>query len=211
MKVIGLVGGKGSGKTTSFNILKENYPVHEVMIAQDLKEFCSSLFQVPLNYFNEPALKDSLWKTPITLQAGHISAICIDAGIVDRIKIAEEIKKHQGVLIDSARKAMQYVGTDITRTFHPDFYIKKAMNRLREDEVNVVTDIRFMNEFLPFYKNPQFDFLPLLIDRPQKKTSDVHESEKHIEEIGKFCERIINDADVSVLRNRLTNSLSRFL
>lgn len=201
-KVIGLVGRKKSGKTTAYNILGENYEVNEVMIAQPLKNFLSSLFQIPLEYFNDQNLKDKPWKHPIPLQSSHITAICLDLGIGDRKIIYQQIKKHEGVMITSARSAMQYVGTDVIRKLNPNIHIERAMASLKVDKINVVTDIRFFNEFDPFFDGSRFEFLPIHIHRPNNP-SDEHESEKYIEEIGKKCVPIINDKSPEDFRKKL--------
>ena len=59
-----LTGRKGSGKSTVADWLKAklrpDYTVKEQQCARTLKESCSVMYNVPLEYFEDPAIKDTL-------------------------------------------------------------------------------------------------------------------------------------------------------
>lgn len=57
--LLGLVGPKGVGKDTSADYLVEKYSFTKVAFADPLKKCCQTLFDLPDNYFNEQALKET--------------------------------------------------------------------------------------------------------------------------------------------------------
>lgn len=210
MNVIGLVGEKGSGKTTAFKILSKYYPTHEVMIAQYLKSVCATTFGKPLNDFNDPILKETPWPKSEVLTKDRLTDLALELGIDDAYAIAELYRIHENVKIESPRKALQYIGTDIIRKINPQIHIQKALRTIRPEKLNIITDIRFPNEFEPFVKNPVFNFLPLYIVRPGRE-KDTHESEIHVAEIGKRCFKIDNDSTEEKLEEKLLNYVRPFL
>jgi len=56
--LIGLTGSKGVGKSTVALILCKKYKCSELAFANCLKEICSRIYNVPLDYFHDPLLKE---------------------------------------------------------------------------------------------------------------------------------------------------------
>jgi hypothetical protein len=190
--IIGLVAEKESGKTTTFNLIKEQLPsAQELMLAGHLKDVCAKVLNMDLYFFESQAEKEKLLSAPIVLTLSQIQEF---ARRFELVMSADQIQRHVGKSLPTTRKVLQYVGTDILRAVDDDIHLKWAMKLAPESDTYVVTDIRFPNEFNFFAKEPTF--LPFSIDR--KKEGDVtesasHASESHIPELKKRCLAELNN------------------
>ena len=64
MRIIGLVGAYKSGKDTVGQYIVDNYNGTRYAFADKLKKVCSDVFGIPLENFNDPALKDTFTTIP---------------------------------------------------------------------------------------------------------------------------------------------------
>lgn len=216
LKVIGLVGFKGSGKSTTFDILKNlNANVEEIMIANHLKNVCSVVFHIPRTHFDDQNFKEKEFKNPIVLSSSVIEEVFRQFYInKDQYSYDTNIKPHVGVILMSPRQIAQYVGTELLRSVDPDIHVKTAIKNMRfTDKVYVVTDIRFFNEFNTFNNDPNVSFVSLYIKRDSqtpKDISSVHASEREIPLIGEKClATVSNNTTVSDFRARLLKTLAK--
>lgn len=67
MKIIALAGKKGVGKTTLAEILAKKLNGTKISIADSIKEECSLIFNIPLEYFYDQKLKEVYVQTEIGL------------------------------------------------------------------------------------------------------------------------------------------------
>ena len=66
--VVGLTGVKTSGKSTSFEFIKQICgDVQEVMIAKKLKQVCSKVFNLSSEHFESQNLKEKVLQNPAIL------------------------------------------------------------------------------------------------------------------------------------------------
>jgi hypothetical protein len=199
---IGLVGFKQSGKSTTCNIIKEWVPsARELMIAGKLKEACSVVFDLEFAQFEDQALKEVPFPTPIDLTPERLRAIAAEFAVSAPEGL---IAKIAGAKLISPRHIAQFVGTEFIREIDPDAHVKWVAHRANPEGINVITDIRFWNEFNYF---KALNFVPIFISRKAAAKgvdlAQAHSSEKYVPEIGAKCIPAPNNGSVDDLRRIL--------
>ena len=117
--IIGLTGYAQSGKDTVAQILVKRYGFTRVAFADPIREFA----------YDVNPIVDTVANEKITLRY-----------MVDRDGW-EGAKKHEEV-----RKTLQRIGVAARNNFGDDFWIIKAMEKVKHADRIVVTDVRFINE-----------------------------------------------------------------
>lgn len=127
MKIIGLSGKMGVGKTTVANMIKELVPGAERVAFGDLlKREVAERFDVPLFTL--------YWNKNAELRAG-----------VHRLSRGWPVERP----IMTARELLQWYGTDLIRAENPDYWIvamREHLRSLRGVPLVVIDDARFPNE-----------------------------------------------------------------
>ena len=185
--IITLVGVKRSGKSTTFNYLKEIFPsVTEITLANKLKNVCSEVFNVPRSAFDDDRKEQPLDKA-VQLYPAHVVDICAKFDINN---LSEgEINPHVGVILPTPRRIAQFVGTEILRSFGANIHCEHAVKDLSDNCFGVVTDCRFWNEF-NYFKDNSYYFIPIYVDNKkaeEKAQGDNHASERDVLDIAKQC------------------------
>lgn len=200
--VIGLVGKKQSGKTTSYNYLKEVLdPAIEIQLAKKLKDVCSVVFKVKRENFDRQGVKESKLTTPRYLTFWNIIWICFKFMVFPKLKTF----KHIGIKLDTPRKILQYVGTEVLREIDNKIHLKRATARLPKSGVFIVSDVRFEDElkYLFDWSKPYGYFIYL--DK-NNNVLDMHKSEK-VEDLAKYCYVLSNNGNIKDLHDKLYNFL----
>lgn len=163
MRVIGLIGPKGSGKDTSYEQLRDMKRVDgKISFAGPLKEICGKVFGLHFNLLNDPVLKEKVMKEPITLTRKHIRQIiglCEEyvnpvtaEGRVLYRSATVSVVGLEGRTFNTPRELMQIIGTELIRDrvykpFHREAaFSEKALAKLKKDGTYAVTDVRFLDE-----------------------------------------------------------------
>lgn len=138
--IIGLCGRQRSGKTMLGEYLVENKGYKRVYIAQALKELCSEILGMSIDEMNSKKNEPIDFK--LTDDHAHL--------ISDRCQISlNEVKrKFEGIhnTITSVRHALQFIGTDLIRVYHPNWHIETMLASMKPNEKYVIDDVRFPNE-----------------------------------------------------------------
>lgn len=144
-RIIALSGAKGSGKTTAFDLIKKHRPdAYEVTFAGKLKEVCAQAFNIPLETFHRPDLKEKPFKRPLKITSRNLLD-CVSAfGLSIPL---DQLGKQSQTEIDSPRKLLQFIGTNVLNKIDPNVHMDNLLNNLPESGIIVVTDMRFMTEF----------------------------------------------------------------
>lgn len=123
--IIGFAGLSGAGKTTLEEMFQATHDTISIRFADPLKAVCSDLFSWPLQTLNDR------------------DARChVDKWWADKL----------GITDFTPRRAMQIIGTDIVRSYRPDFWVncvEKKILKAEEDhkyKIIIVPDCRFPNE-----------------------------------------------------------------
>lgn len=127
MKIIGLCGFAGSGKSTIAEYLVEYHDFIRLSFAQSLKDVTAAAFGWPRQRLEGASSLDREWR-----------------------ETADPFWSEQLGRPFSPRIAFQYIGTDIFRAhIHPDFWVYTLITRINQLPVNsriIIDDVRFVNE-----------------------------------------------------------------
>jgi energy-coupling factor transporter ATP-binding protein EcfA2 len=180
MIIIGLIGAKGSGKSTFAAMAKEAFPsVYVGALADKLKLVCSKITGIYLDDFSDPTRKERFIGRALSLGEEDVASALDSFGIVP---VVDNVKPHIDARFYTPRQIAQYVGTEILRSQDADIHCKGLMSIVPAGTVLIVTDIRFPNELKFFYEG-QDKFVPVYIHNSsaeKRAMSDTHESERHI-------------------------------
>jgi len=194
IKVIGFTGVKKSGKTTAFDAIKAIYPsVIEIQLAKKLKDVCSEVLKIPRKHLDDQRYKEKPFEEPIYLEKSMLKEIVEAYG--HRFRFTNQARMHVGVLLETPRRAAQYIGTEVLRELSEDIHCEGAIMGLPKEGIFVVTDMRFPNEF-HFFNNHYRFFYPFYIQRTREELNgakDMHPSEKLVFETAKSCIKITNN------------------
>jgi hypothetical protein len=218
MKFISFSGAKQSGKTTGFNVIKENFNgVVELSMADRLKVVCSQVFELPLNFMHDEKLKEKELKEPIFLLDNTIEAciLLFDKKPGIDYTYNEHIRPHIGMIFHTPRKLLQYIGTDVLRKVDTDIHINYAANNVdKSAKVCVIPDIRFSNEFDYFYSKFPKDFYPFYVNNKKAENIgnlDGHSSEQEYKKFKHLCTELDNNTSIEAYKKLVNKSVSEIL
>lgn len=231
MKIVGFVGPKGSGKDTSADLLKElGIAKGKLSFAGPLKEMCSEVFGLPMNFFRDPVFKEK----PLA-EMEKYRDIKLDSRILKKVKLActrylpeylsdgtmiynidrASLGPVENRVVKTPRELLQIVGTEFIRNrIKGDWHLLAAfsdarLSKLDENGVYCVTDIRFENE-LEFLKS-KFgdDFECYYVERPEAEKNLAkaeHSSETTATKIRTLLGEknvIKNDGTIAALKKKV--------
>lgn len=210
IKVIGLTGVKGSGKTTTFNFIKELAPrAREVMLAGKLKRVCSEMFNIPMSFILDREKKEAVLPSPVVLDRSQLIRVASEYGY--NFTTASQITPHVGVYLESPRRVLQYIGTEFLRQFDEEIHCNVAASQMKDGNgFYVVTDVRFPNEFDFFKAKFPKGFFPIYVANEvaeDKAKSDGHPSETQVLDIAKRCYRLDNNGRLEDLYTAVNKAL----
>ena len=215
--IIGLTGVKTSGKSTAFNLLKEQIPgLIEIQLAKKLKDVCASVLGIERDSFDNPDKKEVLLDTPIYLDRRNVTEMIEAFGfkVEDGRAYDALVRPHIGTVLESPRRVAQYVGTEVLRALDEGIHCIGATMGLPENGIFVVTDMRFTNEFDYFKKNYSENFYPFHIQSNRAEAAgagEMHPSERQVLETAKKCKRIENNGTIQELKGKLLIELEDLL
>ena len=200
--IIGIVGRKHSGKSTITRMIVENNPNSvELSFAKKLKQVCSKVFNLPMEYMEDQNLKEKPLSFNITLTYEQLEQIySYYPGYEMDISKANNLV---GTLFTTPRYILQFIGTEflrecLKRSIHLDVIEQRVahFSSIDKNKIIIISDVRFQNEVdfvretsLKYYDRPA---LVLGVDRPGLEKSS-HPSEIEIENLILKSDRLINN------------------
>jgi hypothetical protein len=201
IKLLGLVGVKRVGKDSVAQFLGGQ--INRIGLADFLKDACSSVFKIPRRHFDEDDKKEARFDIPLILTRESISRLrdiysVVVPGFWDKANRAEHIIS--GRLMYSPRHVAQIVGTDYLRKFQEDIHLQVVKNNMVTDKLNVITDVRFLNE-LEFVRS--LGGVTAYVSRESKEleaSHSAHISERGVLDLRFKCDYFIdNNKDLDTL------------
>lgn len=175
MRIVGVGGNAGAGKDTLADVLVKKYGFTKLAFADSLKEMCSKVFELPLNYFYDREIKDSDFLVPLEFNEEHVEAIvdyCKEFGVnIKDVKTQTISELYLGKSLNSPREVMQFIGTEVCRdNIDPNIWITIIKNTINKNpnKSYVVSDCRLPNErklikeldgYMTLVKRPNLDII----------------------------------------------------
>jgi hypothetical protein len=214
MLTIGIVGVKTSGKSTAANIIKDFFlstqkPVFETAFAEKIKQTCSKTFILPKNLFDDQRYKEKTFNRYVTpiLTKEKIETI-LKAYNLDSSQVEKEYGHLLNKRLQTPREIAVVVGTEILRKKDENIHLKNML--LKKDNINIVSDLRFANEYNYLKKIPNFlCFYINRIEAEKKINKNSHISETELFSFCHECILINNNSDVDSLKRQIVNILER--
>lgn len=206
MKVLGITGFAGSGKSTVATYLVERHGFTRLSFAAPLKKMLRTLNPV---IGNPPAFAG--WDT---YEPYFYLNDLFD--LVERTLRADglPIERAENEIKESSwgpeyRRLLQVLGTDCLRAVDQDFWVKAAVAQMTDPEGKYVfDDVRFPNE-AEVIKG--FNRVGLWnVVRPSFEAANGHASEQHAGQMGEKM-HAINDLSVSELHVQIDHMVAFFL
>ena len=209
--IMGLCGTKGSGKDTVAEMMFKISGFKKISFADPLKEACSTALGIPIYHFHEPDLKDKDLETPVVINIDTIQALVFEVSKYYKglINIGILVDKADGVVLNSPRQILQYVGTDLFRELiDNEIWLKCFEERIKSMDGHIVcTDARFPNERQLLKK---LGAVLVFIERPDNSHRlDTHISENQFQD--NYDVHIINDRPLHLLKQDIELWLSNKL
>lgn len=186
--IIGLSGRKGSGKSiVSFELIKKGFK--KVSFADPLKQMAASLYGVKIDDMYDQAKKEEILKTPLKWNQETFLKMCKIFGC--DWKYSESQTRE----FNSLREMLQFIGTDVIRSYDVDFHMNKMIGSLDSNKNYVCDDFRFQNEKNALEKHGA---ICVFILRPGITEISNHQSEIDLK-WNNFKYHIVNDQSVEHL------------
>lgn len=185
MNIIGISGTKRSGKTTAQKVF-EKHGYKSLNFASALKDIVCRTFKINDNVLE--SLKDIQFKMPIDYNHKLLS-----------YELSHELNADISINKDfySYREFMQYIGTDIIRTYDKDWHINKLDKKIKSNTFGkyCIGDVRFPNEYDYIISNGGLMIHVVSLHKLHAKESDCDKTMQHISEefIPPVCTFVIND------------------
>ncbi len=116
------------------------------------------------------------------------------------------IQQHVDTQFKSIREILQVIGTDIIRKYNPDWHIHRIQQKLDNNTMYCISDVRFPNE-KRFVESLNGDCWYII--RPNNTNINNHSSETSLR-WAQFRNIIVNDGDVASFKSRWTNVLMSY-
>ena len=146
---------------TSKQLIKDGSEsiINYIAFGDAVKQITSTLFGIDIKYMYDRRGKDELFYSPIrnnyeTIESLNALGIKSIKSVQDLINYFERKQCELSTIVNiinrdteyyfSIRALIQFVGTDLFQSmFNKEIWISIALNKLREDKCNIITDVRF--------------------------------------------------------------------
>ena len=190
MTIISISGRANSGKDTLADVLVSRHGFTKISFADPLRELCSKVFDIPMNWFLDRDKKDSEMPSIITLDYKHLDKIVDivdnDWGFTISNEVRGNLDESYGVEFETPRDILKFIGTELLRKHvRDDLWIVLALSRIKDIGHKIVlADVRFQNERDILAKAGA---TLCLVKRPDMESEDDHISEDTGEESQYDC------------------------
>jgi hypothetical protein len=209
--VIGLIGPKECGKSTTVEIIKSMIDANEKAFADKLKNACCAAFKIERNHFDDQNLKEVDFPTPKKLTIDNVREI-LQFFNVNYESCIKNPYSLAGKDLTSPRHIAQFIGTDLLRdcvrdTIHIDSV------EIEKDKVTIISDTRFENEFTTMIVRSDITYIPIYIYRKRAEDKARKSEVRSENDFFKFKDDAIqldNNGTLEDLRSGIYNILSKF-
>jgi len=151
--LIGFGYKAGVGKDTSGDYLVKEYGFAKDSFARSLKGMCMELFSLSAEDVSTEAGKSS--KLPKSVEyTAHLDSLVFSRVFGDLRQCGVDLSdmyvesdvSRIGRVLSTPREILQFIGTDVIRSYYPDYHLRTLLARTSPDVNTAVCDVRFPNE-----------------------------------------------------------------
>jgi len=192
--IIGFSGKMRSGKTEAASYLSKKLNIPVFSFATPLKRLVLEMTGLDINSKNSDELYTGkvIDLKPLKKELFKFKYDQLTINEIDHIKAIEYYK-----VGEIYRNLLQYVGTNIFRTRHPQHWCNVFMYEHKKDSNFVVDDIRFANEYYLILNYKDSEVFKIV--RETNENNDEHLSETEIDTVkfprSKIIKNNSNDLD----------------
>jgi hypothetical protein len=210
MKIIAFSGVRQAGKDTANSALMQKIPnINHLYFAKKLKEVCSNVFDIHLNMFDSPLLKDSPLNDEIYLDEADLMEVIKQFNAIPNYNA--HIRPFIGVMCFTPRELLQVIGTDLLHRIDKDIHIKVTAASFK-DGINTITDMRFVSEFDYLNNNYKDSFYPIYIQNSKAEaiaSKDTHTSEVQSKLFKNKCLVIENNKSIEDFQKNVAEIITK--
>lgn len=152
-QILGIAGRSRVGKDTLGKVLVDRFNFTRFAFGDILKEVCSEAFDLHIRTFNDDVKDSHFPRGNFVINEIHIGNLIKVLKSYPSISISDSqieliAKKMVGISLETPRKMLQFVGTDIGRScIDENIWVNLLIDKVNQCEGNVVvTDCRMENE-----------------------------------------------------------------
>jgi len=211
--ILGLSGKALSGKDTTADYLIEKHGwCGKAALAENLKRACMKIFGMSEKQVFTQSGKSSLLTPPVILTFMDIQSILSWMRKTHDISLSNksimDFECFLGRVLTTPREVLQFVGTDIMRTFEPNYHTEVIFRSIEPEKNLIITDVRFPNEAKSVLDNGgclvriNRDFS--LRAKKNPNISDTHSSETALDDWTDWSYILDNNSeDLETLYNKI--------
>ena len=208
--IVGLAGPKRAGKSIIASMISSTFNARDFAIADKLKANMSMIFNIPMRFFIDPELKERHFEKPIFLNPLHVEKLMSIYGEPEK-----NMEFDYSKIFRNTRDIMQYMGTEVLRNLYgADIHISNIP--LMEGAINVVTDVRFLNE-LEYIKSKRDNYIVynIYVHRDEAELQAIqshHQSEREPLTLRDKCDIVIyNNGSFAETERAMFNAMIKVI
>lgn len=198
--ILGFSGKALAGKDTAADYLMQTgFWQKKVSFASNLKDLCSEVFVVPKDLFYTQEGKRKKLKNKVVFNDKHLDGIIYWLCKTHKIdKNSVEYNKFFGQELYTPRDILQFVGTDVIRSYCDGYHVDVVFlnNNINTDNI-IITDVRFMNEVEGVLNNNGFVVrIERIFDKCSSEFNTGHLSETSLDSFDRWSYILNNPGDL---------------
>lgn len=206
MKYFLLSGFKGSGKDTFADMVLENIQqsgvnVLKYSLAAKLKKTVCEFADLHIQFAYDENMKEQVLSKAIPFNMKELDYVLEQFEVTLPAELKAKLVVPEG--FPTARRALQYVGTDVLRHASASIHCEVTQKEIikNKTELAIISDCRFFNE-AEYFSSPTM-FVHRLAKMPEN-TPDLHRSEKEMFELMAELPWIDNNSTLENLKKKAT-------
>lgn len=199
--ILGISGLASSGKDSIADYLHNHHGFDgKLSFAEELKEICRMAFGLSSYEVSSQEGKRDSFPKPLLLTEDRLLKIENWVAKTHSVKRTPAVESFLGKEFSNARQILQIVGTDIIRSYAPNYHIDMVEHRINLGYAGnnyVIPDVRFPNE-AEFILSKGGLVIKVVRDKSNLTASDYsHQSENSLESWDKFA-AVINNSEIGL-------------
>lgn len=199
-RILGICGRLKSGKTELAKVCEKN-GYKKLYFALPLKQLCADILDISISELNK--CKNNNTNIGITINDDICNIIHDETSIP--MNVITELCL--GKKIENVRQMLQFIGTDLIRTYNSNWHVNRIKDMISDDVNYVFDDVRFPNEKMMIEALGGDCWF---VVRPMISNISNHESETSLTWHFFYNNLIINDSTLEPLLFKWENFIQNY-